>query len=409
MEAADRLDEQLEAAGVDVLIDDRDQRPGVKFKDADLIGVPLRVVIGERGLKEGTIEVKWRHEADRAAPCRPRPPPTTSSTKSKPPAQLTNRSAPNAARRSASKGHAPWSPCSTQTAVSDARPADRVDDHGSAPDPCRDPRRAEPALASRPPRRMGRIPRRHRRVHRLDDGLPDLRNLGQAENGLQINGFSINDDKLAIIHEKFFEILVPSFSLTLSRLPFSLFFPLSSVYSEVSAMTAENLWLAVVGLGLTLTSFVLSVSLCAGIRSLRFGSVFWTSRAVTRAIAPVPLGGGVALWAATTGVPLAGIALALAARLAAGRSRAVSRRCSLSRTRTRWDSGIGNDCYVDRTGRRSLDARLEAQAGGANRARVSPCMERCRALPCSARSPPRVRRNRDGFLGRRTHQRVQLP
>ncbi|MEW4570488.1 proline--tRNA ligase [Tautonia sp. JC769] len=52
----------LKFAGVDVLIDDRDQRPGPKFKDADLIGIPLRVVIGERGLKEGKIELKWRHE-----------------------------------------------------------------------------------------------------------------------------------------------------------------------------------------------------------------------------------------------------------------------------------------------------------------------------------------------------------
>ena len=40
--------------------------PGVKFKDADLIGIPLRVVVGERGLKEGTIEVKWRTDADGA-------------------------------------------------------------------------------------------------------------------------------------------------------------------------------------------------------------------------------------------------------------------------------------------------------------------------------------------------------
>ena len=53
----------LEAAGYDVLVDDRDQRPGVKFKDADLIGIPLRVVISERGLKDGTIEVKWRTDA----------------------------------------------------------------------------------------------------------------------------------------------------------------------------------------------------------------------------------------------------------------------------------------------------------------------------------------------------------
>jgi len=53
-----------ELAGADVLIDDRDGRPGVKFKDADLIGVPLRVTIGGRGLKEGVIEVKWRHVSE---------------------------------------------------------------------------------------------------------------------------------------------------------------------------------------------------------------------------------------------------------------------------------------------------------------------------------------------------------
>jgi prolyl-tRNA synthetase len=58
--AADRIAGELERQGVEVLIDDRDQRPGVKFKDADLIGIPLRVVVGERGLKEGTIELKWR-------------------------------------------------------------------------------------------------------------------------------------------------------------------------------------------------------------------------------------------------------------------------------------------------------------------------------------------------------------
>ncbi|MGO8896769.1 MAG: proline--tRNA ligase [Isosphaeraceae bacterium] len=63
MDLTRKLEQELEAAGVDVLTDDRDQRPGVKFKDVDLIGVPLRVVIGERGLKDGSIEVKWRHEA----------------------------------------------------------------------------------------------------------------------------------------------------------------------------------------------------------------------------------------------------------------------------------------------------------------------------------------------------------
>ncbi len=62
MELTGKLEKELEAAGVDLLTDDRDQRPGVKFKDVDLIGVPLRVVIGERGLKSGSIEVKWRHE-----------------------------------------------------------------------------------------------------------------------------------------------------------------------------------------------------------------------------------------------------------------------------------------------------------------------------------------------------------
>jgi prolyl-tRNA synthetase len=56
------LETTFSSAGLDVLVDDRDQRPGVKFKDADLIGVPLRVVVGERGLKDGTIEVKWRHQ-----------------------------------------------------------------------------------------------------------------------------------------------------------------------------------------------------------------------------------------------------------------------------------------------------------------------------------------------------------
>jgi prolyl-tRNA synthetase len=69
MAAAEALEAELEAVGIDVLVDDREQRPGVKFKDGDLIGIPLRVVIGERGLKEGTIELKWRDEkAARTAP-----------------------------------------------------------------------------------------------------------------------------------------------------------------------------------------------------------------------------------------------------------------------------------------------------------------------------------------------------
>jgi prolyl-tRNA synthetase len=58
------LEKSLAAAGLDVLVDDRDQRPGFKFKDADLIGIPLRVVVGERGLKDGTVEIKWRAQAE---------------------------------------------------------------------------------------------------------------------------------------------------------------------------------------------------------------------------------------------------------------------------------------------------------------------------------------------------------
>ncbi len=59
-ETAQRFYEELQAAGVEVLLDDRDQRPGVKFKDADLLAIPLRIVVGERGLKEGNVEVKRR-------------------------------------------------------------------------------------------------------------------------------------------------------------------------------------------------------------------------------------------------------------------------------------------------------------------------------------------------------------
>jgi len=63
VETAGRIYRQLSDAGVDVLLDDRDVRPGVKFKDADLIGIPLRVVVGERGLKDGNVEIKRREDA----------------------------------------------------------------------------------------------------------------------------------------------------------------------------------------------------------------------------------------------------------------------------------------------------------------------------------------------------------
>ena len=58
--AADTLYAELSAAGVDVLLDDRDERPGVMFADAELIGIPHRVTVGERGLKDGEIEYQPR-------------------------------------------------------------------------------------------------------------------------------------------------------------------------------------------------------------------------------------------------------------------------------------------------------------------------------------------------------------
>ena len=64
LEAATKLYADLQARGVEVLWDDRDERPGVKFKDADLIGIPLRVTIGGKGLAAGNVEVKPRTEPD---------------------------------------------------------------------------------------------------------------------------------------------------------------------------------------------------------------------------------------------------------------------------------------------------------------------------------------------------------
>ena len=61
-EAADKLYQELQQQGVEVLIDDRDERPGVKFKDADLVGIPLRVTIGAKGLEKGCIELRWRDD-----------------------------------------------------------------------------------------------------------------------------------------------------------------------------------------------------------------------------------------------------------------------------------------------------------------------------------------------------------
>ncbi|MGN0854515.1 MAG: proline--tRNA ligase [Kiritimatiellia bacterium] len=59
---AEKLEAELESMGIDVLVDDRAERPGVKFKDADLIGFPVRVVVGAKGLANGGVEVKRRDQ-----------------------------------------------------------------------------------------------------------------------------------------------------------------------------------------------------------------------------------------------------------------------------------------------------------------------------------------------------------
>ncbi len=64
MELARKLAAAAERGGAEVLIDDRAERPGVKFKDADLIGIPLRLTVGGRGMKEGIIEFKWRAQKE---------------------------------------------------------------------------------------------------------------------------------------------------------------------------------------------------------------------------------------------------------------------------------------------------------------------------------------------------------
>jgi len=63
--AAVDLYRSLQDSGVEVLLDDRDERPGSKFKDADLIGIPLRVTVGARGLKEGALELQERRGGER--------------------------------------------------------------------------------------------------------------------------------------------------------------------------------------------------------------------------------------------------------------------------------------------------------------------------------------------------------
>jgi prolyl-tRNA synthetase len=59
MSAAEQVAKDLEEAGFDVLLDDRDERPGVKFKDADLVGIPFRINVGKK-VSEGKIELVRR-------------------------------------------------------------------------------------------------------------------------------------------------------------------------------------------------------------------------------------------------------------------------------------------------------------------------------------------------------------
>jgi prolyl-tRNA synthetase len=63
-EASETIYRQLSDAGVEVLLDDRDERPGFKFKDADLIGIPLRIVAGSKNLAEGNVELTRRNPGE---------------------------------------------------------------------------------------------------------------------------------------------------------------------------------------------------------------------------------------------------------------------------------------------------------------------------------------------------------
>ncbi len=65
--AAEALYAELAAAGIDVLLDDRDERPGAMFADMELIGIPHRVTIGERGVKDGKLEYQGRRDAQALA------------------------------------------------------------------------------------------------------------------------------------------------------------------------------------------------------------------------------------------------------------------------------------------------------------------------------------------------------
>ena len=62
--AAEALYKELQQEGIEVLIDDRDERPGIKFKDGDLIGIPYRVTVGKRFAQEGEVEIRQRKDGE---------------------------------------------------------------------------------------------------------------------------------------------------------------------------------------------------------------------------------------------------------------------------------------------------------------------------------------------------------
>ena len=63
---AEKIYADLNARGLEVLLDDRRENPGVKFNDADLLGIPVRLTVGDRGLKNGVVEFKLRGESERS-------------------------------------------------------------------------------------------------------------------------------------------------------------------------------------------------------------------------------------------------------------------------------------------------------------------------------------------------------
>ena len=63
-EVAENLYAELEADGLEVLFDDREESPGVKFNDADLLGIPIRITLSPRTLENNSVELKWRSQKE---------------------------------------------------------------------------------------------------------------------------------------------------------------------------------------------------------------------------------------------------------------------------------------------------------------------------------------------------------